>query len=350
MSETGAIKRALEPVQRLAKANGHPIPEDGKKSSSFIVPAAGEAPGSAFSDNTSSYNESVQDSLFADEARAEVTASEPSPSRDAVPRATEIELKLLVASDRLAGFNDAPIIATNARNKGTRKHLKAVYYDTPKRALRRDGFSFRVRQSGARFTQTVKAEFGNDPLRRGEWEATVPSMTPDIALAMPLVSDKLRADLERHPVEAVFNSDIHRHQRLVDLPSGTIEVAFDQGQLTSGDRALPVSEIELELKSGSPSAIWELALRLAEHGSVKPSIRTKSARGFDLAADTPPRAPKPPKLRLDPSTSLDEAFSRSCGPVCCICSSRCPLPKTGAIPRGCISFASHCGACDPRST
>jgi hypothetical protein len=270
MSETGALKRALEPVQRLAKASGHPIPEDGKKSSSFVVPDAGEAPGSAFSDNTSSYNESVQASLFADEARA----PEPPPSRDAVPRATEIELKLLVASDRLAIFNDAPIIATNARNKGTRKHLKAVYYDTPKRALRRDGFSFRVRQSGARFTQTVKAESGNDPLRRGEWEATVSSMTPDIALAMPLVSDKLRADLERHPVEAVFSSDIHRHQRLVDLPSGTIEVAFDQGHLTSGDRSLPVSEIELELKSGSPSAIWELALRLAEHGSVKPSIRT----------------------------------------------------------------------------
>jgi hypothetical protein len=32
----------------------------------------------------------------------------------------EIELKLLVADDRLADFNAAPIIATNARNKGTR--------------------------------------------------------------------------------------------------------------------------------------------------------------------------------------------------------------------------------------
>ncbi|TYL84875.1 CYTH and CHAD domain-containing protein [Bradyrhizobium cytisi] len=319
MSETGAIKRALEPVQRLAKASGHPIAEEGKKSS-FVVPAIGKAPGSVLPDNASSHTESLHtESLLAglsgDEARAKTPASEPPPSRDAGPPTTEIELKLIVAPDRLAGFNDAPIIATNMRNKGTRKHLKAVYYDTPKRALRRDGFSFRVRQSGARFTQTVKAEFGNDPLRRGEWEAAVPSMAPDIALVMPLVSDKLRADLERHPVEAVFSSDVHRHQRLVDLPSGTIEVAFDQGYLTSGDRSLPVSEIELELKSGSPSAIWELALRLAEHGSVKPSIRTKSARGFDLAADTPPRAPKPPKLRLDPSTSLDEAFSeilRSC--------------------------------------
>ncbi|MCP3445361.1 CYTH and CHAD domain-containing protein [Bradyrhizobium sp. CCGUVB14] len=314
MSETGAIKRALDPVQRLAKANGHPIPEDGKKSNDFVVPPAGEAPGSAFPDDASS-QESLQAGFSADDARAETTAPELPPSRDDVPRATEIELKLLVASDRLAGFNAAPIIATNARNKGTRKHLKAIYYDTAKHALQRSGLSFRVRQSGARFTQTVKAELANDPLRRGEWEASVPSIAPDIALALPFIPEKLRADLERHPLEAVFTTDIRRHQRMVDLPSGTVEIAFDQGHLISGDRSLPVSEIELELKSGSPSAIWELALRLAEHGSVKPSIRTKSARGFDLAADAPPRAPKPPKLRLDPSTSLDEAFSeilRSC--------------------------------------
>ncbi|MET4802751.1 CHAD domain-containing protein [Bradyrhizobium sp. LB11.1] len=311
MSESGAIKRAIEPVQGLAKANGHPIPEDGKKSSSFVVPPDREAPGSAFPDSTSSRDESFS----ADEARAETTAPETPPSRDAAPRATEIELKLLVDANRLANFNDVPIVAANARNKGTRKHLKAIYYDTPKRTLKRSGLSFRIRQSGARFTQTVKAELTSDPLRRGEWEASVPSFVPDIALALPFIPEKLRADLERHPFEAVFTTDIRRHQRMVDLPSGTVEIAFDKGHLISGDRSLPVSEIELELKSGSPSAIWELALRFAEHGSVKPSIRTKSARGFDLAADTPPRAPKPPKLRLDPSTSLDEAFSeilRSC--------------------------------------
>src|SRR6516164_5351925 len=85
------------------------------------------------------------------------------------PRASEIEIKLLVDADRLADFNDAPIVATKARNKGTRKHLKSVYYDTPERTFWRNGLSLRVRQSGARFVQTVKTEFDGNPLRRGEW-------------------------------------------------------------------------------------------------------------------------------------------------------------------------------------
>ncbi|CUT15003.1 Adenylate cyclase EC 4611 [Bradyrhizobium sp.] len=249
------------------------------------------------------------------------------PSQDAEPAtellrssaaahgAGEIELKLLVDADRMAHFNAAPVIAINARNKGTRKRLKSVYYDTPERTLRRNGLSLRVRQSGARFVQTVKTDAVDDPLRRGEWEASVPSLAPDLALAMPFIPEKLRGHLEAQPLETVFTGDVHRHARLIDLPSGTVEIAFDQGVLTAVDRSQRVSEIELELKSGSASAVYEIALRLAEHGDVKPSIRTKSARGFDLAADKPPSARRPRKLRLDASVTLDEAFAtilRSC--------------------------------------
>ncbi len=238
------------------------------------------------------------------------------PAQDiAGPAGSEIELKLLVDADRMADFNAAPIIATNARNKGTRKHLKSVYYDTPEQTLRRNGLSLRVRQNGARFVQTVKAELGDDPLRRGEWEANIPSIAPDVELAIPFIPPKLRSDLRRHQLEAIFTADIHRHTRIVELPSGTIEVAFDQGVLKSGDQSMPVSEIELELKAGSASAIYDLALRLADYGSVRPSIRSKSARGFELAANASPALRKPRKLRLDPSISLDEAFAkilRSC--------------------------------------
>ena len=305
MSETGAIKRGFEPAHRPARTNGHLSPADGKANKNSAV--SGARPGFEFPDNGLSPDECVQVGRSADEARVEAMRGRT--SGEIAPRATEIELKLLVEADRLADFSNAPVIVANARNKGSRKHLRAVYYDTPKRTLQRNGLSFRVRQSGKRFTQTVKAELGNDPLRRGEWEAGVSSMAPDIALALPFIPEKLRAELQRHPLEAVFTTDIRRHQRLVDLASGTVEVAFDQGHLKSGDRSMPVSEIELELKAGNPSAIYELALRLAEHGPARPSIRSKSARGFDLAADIAPAAKRPRKIRLDPSASLDEAFA-----------------------------------------
>jgi triphosphatase len=227
----------------------------------------------------------------------------------AIPAATEIELKLLVDPDRLADFNDVSVIATHARSKGTRKHLKSVYYDTPGQILRRNGLSLRVRQSGARFVQTVKLEAAGDPLRRGEWEASVPSLDPDLALAMPFIPEDLRSDIEHDGLEAVFTTDIHRHQRLVDLPTGTIEVAFDHGFLKAGSSSQPVAEIELELKAGSAAAIYDLALRLGEQAPIRPSIRSKSARGYDLAADTPPTARKPGKLRLDPQIALDDAFA-----------------------------------------
>src|SRR5262249_45067781 len=150
---------------------------------------------------------------------------------------------------------------------------------------------------------------GDDPLRRGEWEAAVHSLAPDIALAMPFVPAKLRADLARQPLQAVFVSDIRRHQRIVELPSGTVEIAFDQGFLKSGDRSLPVSEIELELKAGDTAVIYDLALRLAEHAPLRPSIRSKSARAFELVEDAPPAARRPRKLRFGTPITLDDALA-----------------------------------------
>lgn len=301
MPETAAITPVHHELRVAADVNSETAPQEQTGPDA----AAGDRQNVAAPRAQEAALASVPDATpRSDAAPAEVAAPAGS-----TPAAAEIELKLLVDADRLAEFNDAPVITAHARSKGTRKHLKAVYYDTPERALRDSRLSLRVRQSGARFVQTVKADAGDDPLRRGEWEASVSSLAPDIALAAPFIPEKLRADLEQGGLEAVFTSDVHRTVRVIELPSGTVEVAFDHGILKAGNHSLPVSEIELELKDGSASAIYDLALRLAEHGPVTPSIRSKSARGFDLAAGTPPTVRKPQKLRLDPSTCLDDAFA-----------------------------------------
>ena len=307
MSETDATTPAIETARAARESDGAVVPHQKKTRNSVA----------------SARRRGVAEPPLRERPHIEETLSHESPSRSEVttpkvvlpggvkPSGSEIELKLLVDADHFADFNAAPIIAMYARNKGTRKHLRSVYYDTPERTLRRNALSLRVRQSGARFVQTMKAEVANDALRRSEWEVGVPSIDPDVELAMPFIAAKLGSDLKLHHLEAVFTADIHRHTRIIGLPSGTVEVAFDHGFLKSGDRSMPVGEIELELKGGSPSAIYELALRLAEHGSLRPSIRSKAARGFDLAANALPAVRKPRKLRLDPSISLDEAFATS---------------------------------------
>jgi triphosphatase len=328
MSETDATAMAGDNTRADAGQTSDPASQDAKGSENVVAFARRDRtePGPEGPSHT-------DPNPFQDVTPSE-TAADGSLSSAVLPPDVEIELKLLVDPDRLADFNGAPVIAVNARSKGVRKHLISVYYDTPERTLWRNGLTLRVRKSGARFVQTVKAESGDDPLRRGEWEASVPSLAPDLALAMPFIPAKLQADLEAEGVESVFSSDIHRHQRMVELPSGTVEVAFDHGVLKAGERSMPVSEIELELKGGSRLAIYELALRLAEHGPVQPSIRTKSARGFDLAVDAPPAARKPRKLRLHPQVSLDDAFATILRACLMHLIESIPAAKDGRDPEG----------------
>src|SRR5208283_5892250 len=95
----------------------------------------------------------------------------------------EFELKLLAPAGGLDPIRESPVIARHARNGGAVHRLEATYYDTPDRALFRHGLSLRVRRNGRRFVQTLKrAPVHGQPFVRGEWEAPVNSVTPDLAM------------------------------------------------------------------------------------------------------------------------------------------------------------------------
>ena len=229
----------------------------------------------------------------------------------AMPRNVEVELKLLADPERLKELSHAPAIVAHARNRGTVRLLKAVYYDTPSHALHRAGVTLRVRQIGKRFVQTLKMSPGDsvEPLHRGEWETPVATMMPDLQSLMPLISPGLRDVLSREPLQPVFTTEVRRHLRDLAMPAGMVQVAFDQGVVRAGDKSAPISEIELELKHGSAAALYELALPLSELGSVRPSIRSKAERGFDLALGAPPSVRKAGTALCAEDASLDDAFT-----------------------------------------
>src|SRR5262245_29302939 len=228
------------------------------------------------------------------------------------PPATEVELKLLVTPDQMSALIDSPPIAAHARNKGSARILKDTYYDTPGRALQRAGVTLRVRECRKRFVQTVKVApaKADIPLRRGEWEFPVAGMAPDFQAVMPLMSMGLQDALARDPLQPIFATELRRRSRTLTLPSGTVDVAFDTGVVKSGERTAPICEIEIELKRGDPAALYDLALMLSEHAAVRPAVRSKAERGFELAFDTAPAVHVSRRLLANGEVSLDDAFAQ----------------------------------------
>ncbi|HAC58940.1 MAG TPA: inorganic triphosphatase, partial [Rhodobiaceae bacterium] len=55
-----------------------------------------------------------------------------------------------------------------------------------------------------------------------------------------------------------------------------------RGALQAGGQDAPVSEIELELKQGSPASLYRVALDLNEIAELRIGHKSKSERGFAL--------------------------------------------------------------------
>jgi triphosphatase len=228
-----------------------------------------------------------------------------------LPPSAQARLRLSAEPGELAKLMAAAASVGEARNKGTVRLLKSVYYDTPSCALFRRGLVLRVRQAGKRFTQAVRllAEVPGNPLGRREWETAVASLLPDFQALMPLTSMGLQEVLARDPLRPLFSIELRRHVRLFALPSGTVEASFDRGVIIAGELEAPIGDVALRLGQGSAAALYELALPLSDHAAVRPSIAGKAQRGYGLVLKSVPtvHTQRPPLSSGD--LSLDDAFA-----------------------------------------
>jgi triphosphatase len=199
-----------------------------------------------------------------------------------------------------------------------RSKLVSTYYDTEDRALVRQGSVLRVRRHDGHYIQTVKSAGvpGSTRLARGEWEDTIAGERPD-----PRASESgrfLTSDITAR-VAPVFRTEVARLVTDLSPAPGThIEAAIDRGMIRAPGRKPDerISEIELELKSGPVTALYDVALRLLAAAPVRLEWRSKAERGYRLAAGRPiAQAVHAEPVALEPTLSAEEALQRI-GRVC----------------------------------
>lgn len=230
----------------------------------------------------------------------------------------ETDLKLKVAQNDLVRLRKHPLLKDLALVVPIEHQLFDVYYDTPQLDLWRNGLTLRVRTEKGQWIQTVKtASAGSAALHnRGEWESALTSPKPDTEALVKQIKPARLSQLLRSPdvvdhLRPVFHNKMRRTTWDIQMPDGQmVECALDAGDIHVGSRNANFGELELELKRGDPTQLFELALVLLEEMPLEIANDSKAARGYAMLTDNLPRPVKAKALELGKKVRLEEAFRR----------------------------------------
>jgi inorganic triphosphatase YgiF len=231
----------------------------------------------------------------------------------------ETELKLELHPEDLPRLLAHPLLSGHAPR---RERLFNTYFDTSTLTLRAQRLAVRERRVGRRTLLTVKTAGTSvgGLSRRGEWEAACRPGRFDFAA---LVDDEALAQqllCVAWQLVPVFRTDFTRRSWTLSHGGAVVEVALDQGAITTGNaegnHRQAILELELELLSGPVDALLDLAHTLALGPSghaaqglrLLPAQRSKAERGYALFTGERLRPSKAEPLALDAQMAPVQAF------------------------------------------
>jgi inorganic triphosphatase YgiF len=229
----------------------------------------------------------------------------------------EVELKLTLAERDTEALRRHPLLKAYALRQPQLQTMADIYFDTPGQDIRHSNAGLRVRQVGSDWIQTMK---GGGSVEGGlhsrhEWESLVTGPQPDLAALRDLVDkNSVWASLLRTPaveqgLAPIFKTSVQRMVWDLRLPQGDlVECVLDQGQLACGELFSPISELELELKSGDPVHLFDFALQLQEAIPMHIGTLSKAERGYALFAPQPVAAVKATPLKLTKRMTVEQVF------------------------------------------
>jgi len=220
----------------------------------------------------------------------------------------ETELKLHIAPEHLQRLKRHPLLRAHAQGRARTQQLHNIYFDTPDQVLRRHAMALRLRRVGKQWLQTLKGggEVSAGLHQRDEWESPVTSAQLDLA-ALKTLGGKLPRGVHKR-LQPVFVTDFSRNMRLLAFEGALIELCIDSGEIRAGKAVFPISEIELELKSGEPSQLFRLAFALLDIVPMQVEHMSKAEYGYLLTARHLPQPSKGHFPALSPSQGLSSVL------------------------------------------
>ncbi len=198
--------------------------------------------------------------------------------------AIETELKLRIAPEHLAHLRAHVFWRGRALTAPRTRQLFNQYFDTPDLALHHAAMALRLRRNGEQWLQTLKGggaiEAGLH--QRNEWEIAVAGAALDFSAHPAVDWDSLLPQALREQLQPVFVTDFMRSSFVIEFADAQIEVCMDEGWIHTDTRRHAICEVELELKSGAPQALFELALALLDIVPLSIEVVNKAEYGFRL--------------------------------------------------------------------
>jgi inorganic triphosphatase YgiF len=204
----------------------------------------------------------------------------------------EREIKLALPASQVQAAKQW--FVARAGKDGHAIKLVNIYFDTPQLTLASSKSALRLRQTPDGWLQTFKTvgTATNGLHSRHEWEMPVAGAKLEIDAMLSACDEPAAADALKQAAPSLiglFSTNFTRTLWLLDTDGAQIEAAVDQGDVLADvdgeTRRAPISEIELELKSGDEAALHTLAAELGERiAGLAPDDISKAQRGYRLRA------------------------------------------------------------------
>jgi triphosphatase len=229
----------------------------------------------------------------------------------------ETKLRLLLDPTDSDNFCRHALLREHTITKPLKQQLSSTYFDTSDFYLKRHDIELRIHRVNREFIQTAKgnAHVMTGLHRRQEWECYVSGPHPDPdafknekgygkGWSKPLTIAGLADRLN-----PAFTTEFQRTIWLLRLEHGSeVELALDQGEIRHDDFVAPISEIELELKSGDVGELFDFALQMQRTIPLRIGNISKSECGYALYAVRAPGIAKTSRLDLTPTSSVEHGF------------------------------------------